>query len=458
MIGVRFAGAVLGERPDVVGSVLYPTTRPGEARWNISPLADQGAAGRDDDGRGRLRHPGALAWLFFEWRDAGHREQRAARPRRRDGRRRSTERAPRARSPPGRGRGSRSASWAKRAVTRSRQPLPLRARLRRRDGDPRRRDRRARLLAPFFGASTIVWANTIGVVLVALSVGYWLGGRLGDRHPDLRRLCLVVLVAASCSALVPFVARPFLDVSVEALDTIEAGAFVGSLFGVLVAGRGPGGCCSAPCSPWAIRLRVRDVEHAGAVAGRLYAISTVGSLLGTMLAALVLIPLVGHAAHVPRLRARCSRWSPRLGLGWRYLAVARAVAAALAIPVGTVKATDDGRVIYETETEYQYVRVVEEADGDAHAGAERGPGRSTRSTGRGLVAHRRLLGRLARAAVRRARPGRRERVAILGNAAGTTARAYGQYFPATADRRRRDRSGARRRSGASTSTWTRTRT
>ncbi len=45
----------------------------------------------------------------------------------------------------------------------------------------------ARLMAPFFGASTIVWANTIGVVLVALSIGYWLGGRLADRNPTLAR-------------------------------------------------------------------------------------------------------------------------------------------------------------------------------------------------------------------------------------------------------------------------------
>src|ERR671919_125839 len=75
----------------------------------------------------------------------------------------------------------------------------------------------AHLMAPYFGASTIVWANTIGVVVVSLSVGYWLGGRLGDRHPHLRGLCLLVCAAAALLAAVPFAARPFFDVSVDAL-------------------------------------------------------------------------------------------------------------------------------------------------------------------------------------------------------------------------------------------------
>ena len=97
-----------------------------------------------------------------------------------------------------------------------------------------------RLLSPYFGASTIVWANTIGVVLVALSIGYWLGGRVADRHPHMRGLCLLTLAAAGLLALVPFAADPLLDVAVDALDSISAGAFLGSLVGGARAGGGAG--------------------------------------------------------------------------------------------------------------------------------------------------------------------------------------------------------------------------
>ena len=63
-----------------------------------------------------------------------------------------------------------------------------------------------RLLAPYFGESTIIWANTIATVLVALSVGYAVGGRLADRRADLRGLCAIVLLASVLLAVVPFVA------------------------------------------------------------------------------------------------------------------------------------------------------------------------------------------------------------------------------------------------------------
>src|ERR1700753_1628288 len=86
----------------------------------------------------------------------------------------------------------------------------------------------ARLLAPYFGASTIIWANTIATVLVALSAGHALGGRLADRRADLRGLCLVVLAASVLLALVPFVGDPFLRLSVNALGSLSVGGFLGS--------------------------------------------------------------------------------------------------------------------------------------------------------------------------------------------------------------------------------------
>jgi spermidine synthase len=285
----------------------------------------------------------------------------------------------------------------------------------------------ARLIAPFFGASTIVWANTIGIVLVALSVGYWLGGRLGDRHPDVRGLCLVVMAAAILLAVVPFVARPFFDVSVDALDSVSAGAFVGSLVAVLVLAAVPVILLGA-CAPYAIRLTIPDVEHSGRVAGRLYAVSTAGSLVGTMTAALALIPFAG-TQRTFLIFALALALVAAAGLGLRYLAVPLVLAGLIALPVGTVKATGDGRVIYEAESEMQYIRVVEQPDGDRALELNEGQAvHSLLRPGSYLTDGYwdRML-TLPYAALTRDP----ERVAILGNAAGTNARAYGHFFPDT---------------------------
>ena len=72
----------------------------------------------------------------------------------------------------------------------------------------------SRLLAPYFGSSTIVWANLIGIVLAALALGYWLGGRLADRRPEPRLLGSLVLGAAVFVAAIPFAAKPFLNLTV----------------------------------------------------------------------------------------------------------------------------------------------------------------------------------------------------------------------------------------------------
>jgi MFS family permease len=144
-----------------------------------------------------------------------------------------------------------------------------------------------RLVAPAFGASTVVWANTIAVVLLALAGGYWLGGRLADRFPSSRGLALTALGGALLVALIPLVAIPLLDLTEDRLAE-----FSGSLLVVLVL-VGPPVLVLGAVSPWAIRLRVAAIEVAGDVTGRLYALSTAGGLVGTFAAALLLIPLVG---------------------------------------------------------------------------------------------------------------------------------------------------------------------
>jgi spermidine synthase len=283
----------------------------------------------------------------------------------------------------------------------------------------------ARLMGPFFGASTIVWANTIGVVLVALSVGYWVGGRLGDRHPHPRGLCLLVMGAAVLLAVVPFVARPFFDVSVDALDSVSAGAFVGSLIGVLFLVAVPVILLGA-CSPYALRLAVPDVEHSGRVAGRLYAISTAGSLLGTMLAALVLIPFAGTQRTFLAFAAALALIAA-LGLGWRFLALPAALVGALALPVGTVKATGEGRVLHEEESAFQYIRVVEKPSGDRLLELNEGQAAHSLYRPGSFLTGDVWDGYLVLPFTALDRPPRR--VAILGNGAGTTARAYGHFFP-----------------------------
>ena len=283
----------------------------------------------------------------------------------------------------------------------------------------------SRLLAPYFGSSTIVWANLIGIVLAALALGYWLGGRIADRRPEPALLGYIVLAAAVCVAAIPFVAKPFLDLTVEGLDEASAGAVIGSFFAVLL-------LCAPPVvllgmvSPFAIRLSVASIATAGAVAGRLYALSTAGSLLGTFLPALVLIPAVG-TQRTFLVTAALLAGSACFLLGARYLVVAAVLAVLAVVPPGAVKA--QAGLLHEETSYYQYIQVVEEEDGRrllhlnegvAVHSVWRPDSVLTGGVWDAFLALPPLLGRDL------------ERVAILGNAAGTTARALGVYYPAAA--------------------------
>jgi spermidine synthase len=287
----------------------------------------------------------------------------------------------------------------------------------------------ARLMAPWFGASTIVWANTIAIVLLSLSVGYALGGRLADRDPRPEGLARIVLVASMLLAVVPFVSGPFLRLAATAVDQLSAAIFVGSLVGV-------GVLLAIPLlllgmvSPYALRLAVDTVDATGRTAGRLYAISTVGSLLGTFLAALLLIPFVGtRRTFLIFAGAMALAALPQLGR-WRTRAavVPAGILALISLPTGTIKAagTSD-RVIWEAETDYQYARVLQAPDGERTLELDEGyAAHSVYRPGRWLTGNY-WDEMLALSLAGEQAPPRS--VAILGAAAGTSARQLGHYFP-----------------------------
>ncbi len=290
-----------------------------------------------------------------------------------------------------------------------------------------------RLLAPYFGASEVVWANTIGVVLVALAVGYHVGGKLADRHPRLEALCSAVLLAALLTAMLPIVARPLLDAGVSALDSISAGAFIGSLLATLLLLALPV-FVMGTVSPWALRLAIEDVDklQAGALAGRLYALGTAGSLVGTLGAALLLVPGLGT-------RRSFFFFALLLALtalpGLRRLRPAAALLALVIVALsllsdGSIKSqTRSGKVIYEDETATQYVRVIERPNGTRVLELNEGQARhSVWRPDSVLIDDYWDAALVLPLATGNGPP---QKVAILGNAAGTTARAFGHFFPKT---------------------------
>jgi MFS family permease len=156
----------------------------------------------------------------------------------------------------------------------------------------------SRLLAPYFGTSQPIWAVVIGLTLIYLTIGYRLGGTLADRRPEEKLLYQIITWAGFVTGLIPLLSDPILRFSQGTIARVAVGSFLGALFGVLILFAVPV-VLMAMVSPFAIRLQLKRVENgiatAGRTAGSLSALSTIGSIVGTFLTALYLIPAIGTA-------------------------------------------------------------------------------------------------------------------------------------------------------------------
>ena len=226
----------------------------------------------------------------------------------------------------------------------------------------------ARLLEPWFGNSQIVWAALIGLILAYLALGAWLGGKLADRFPSLGGLLVLMTVAGLGVALTPAVSRPILRLAAVGLNDYLPGLLAGTLLGVLLLFSLPVILLGA-VSPWAVRLAVTDLQQTGRVAGQLYAIGACGSIVGTFLPVLWLIPSYGTRwsfyllafwlLAVALLASLLHGRSRRLH-GIALLALGATLALALIDP-GSVRAhwdtRDDSPILYEDESLYNYILV-----------------------------------------------------------------------------------------------------
>lgn len=227
----------------------------------------------------------------------------------------------------------------------------------------------SRLLGNVFGTSNLVWANVIGLMLLYLTVGYFVGGWLADRAPRAARLYQIMAWGAFFSGLVPLAARPVLSAAANAVSGFEAGVALGSFAAVLVLFAVPVtllGCVS----PFAVRIAVQAVGEAGKVSGRLYAISTLGSLVGTFLPTLWTIPALGTTAtfflFAMSLLFVALIGLALLGTAERRLALRLAwmplllTALTFSAQSGPLRAAPQGsRLLWEYDSAYNYIQVLE---------------------------------------------------------------------------------------------------
>lgn len=239
----------------------------------------------------------------------------------------------------------------------------------------------SRLIGNVFGTSNIVWANVIGLILLYLTVGYFIGGRIADKSPQKTTLYQLVLWGAFLSAVVPIVATPVVRFAANAFSQLETALALGSFVSILLLFAVPI-TLFGTISPFVIRLAVEDVESAGRVSGQIYALSTVGSIVGTFLPVLFTIPELGTRATF-LLFSSVLYAVGLIGL-WQEIGVksARYLLMVIIITLLYMIVTEDvlrppygtNRLLYADDSAYNYIQVQEDVNGNRYLYLNEGQG------------------------------------------------------------------------------------
>ncbi len=217
----------------------------------------------------------------------------------------------------------------------------------------------SRVLAPYFGNSIYVWGSLIGVFLSALSIGYASGGRLADRHPSPGVFAGIVFLAGLLTIPIPLIAAPVLEsIALANVDLPQLKPLLGAVALFVVPS-----IVMGMVSPFAVRLRARAVGTMGQTAGNLYAISTVGSIVGTLATSFILINYLGVRALIHLLGFALLVMAV---FGWlaarRQLAAATGAALIVLLAAGVTRAASGGSstLVFSRDTVYHRITVSDE--------------------------------------------------------------------------------------------------
>lgn len=277
----------------------------------------------------------------------------------------------------------------------------------------------SRLLAPAFGTSQLVWANLIGVILLALTVGYRVGGALADRRPGPGGLYGALLGAGVLALALPFAGRWAIGVLGAGITATPISVILLSLLAVVLV-IAPPVFLLAFATPFALRLGVAagDLRTAGTVVGVLEAWATAGSIAGTFLPAFITIPFLGTNETLVGLGGVLIL-TGALGLRRRALLWVLALPLMVGLLTSGVVRPQPG-LLFEAESPYQFVQVIRQGDLTVLSVNEGGGIQSVWRSGSDLTG----MYYDAYMLLPALRPGTARRVLVIGAGGGTILRQY----------------------------------
>lgn len=226
----------------------------------------------------------------------------------------------------------------------------------------------SRFLAPTFGTSSIIWTIIIGIIMISMSIGNILGGRSADKNDNLDKLYFFIWIAAIWIAIIPLIGKYIVIFVVFILMMILPGNLltIGSTISCLV-------IFSLPlvllgmASPYLVKMGVRDLKYSGKITGEIYALSTIGSIIGTFIPTFLTIPTIGTSktflVFSLLLNIICLYYFVMRKSKYIYKAVTSLIVLALIFsPIKDSYAFWKNNIVYEGESLYNYLQVSENSD------------------------------------------------------------------------------------------------